>query len=58
MVLFKNGDLNGAEKIWNGLDAEKNSMYKRLSQEKLENAKWESEYKKYIDRIPAAVNLK
>lgn len=56
-LMFSNGNIKGAEKIWNGLDANKSPMYVNLAQEKLNNAKWVDDYKRYIDRIPAAESL-
>ena len=57
LVMFDRGDIKGAEKIWSGLDSSKGKVYKKLASEKLGNASWKSEYKKYIDRIPAAAGL-
>lgn len=57
-ILFEKGDLKGAEKIWSALDDTDGSMYKKLAMEKLENARWQDEYKRYINRIPAAVKMK
>jgi tetratricopeptide (TPR) repeat protein len=57
-ILFEEGDLKGAEKIWAGLDDKTGELYKKLAQEKLHQAEWQDTYKKYIDRIPAAQDLK
>ena len=51
-ILFENNDINGAEQMWAKIPAE-NTMYKKLANEKLNTMKWEKDYKKYIDRIPA-----
>ena len=56
-ILFEAGNVKSAEKLWNGLDPENNAMYLKLAKEKLANAKWEDDYKKYISRIPAAAKL-
>jgi tetratricopeptide (TPR) repeat protein len=56
-LLFSHGNVKGAEKVWNSLSSERSPMYVKLAQEKLNNAKWVDEYKKYIQRIPAAENL-
>ncbi|MCB9025908.1 MAG: tetratricopeptide repeat protein [Bdellovibrionaceae bacterium] len=56
-LMFENGNIRGAEKVWNGLDQKTNPMYVNLAKEKLSNAKWEDDYKKYIQRIPAAESL-
>ncbi|NQZ02211.1 MAG: tetratricopeptide repeat protein [Bdellovibrionales bacterium] len=52
-LLYKEGDLKGAELIWNKLSPEKDSMFLRLAEERLKDAEWQSTYKKYIERIPA-----
>lgn len=52
-ILFDKGDILGAEKIWSRLNPKRDGVYLRLAQEKLENAKWNADYKKYIQRIPA-----
>jgi outer membrane protein assembly factor BamD (BamD/ComL family) len=57
-ILFDEGDLKGAEKIWASFDETTGAFYSRLAQEKLSQAQWQDTYKKYIDRIPAAENLK
>jgi tetratricopeptide (TPR) repeat protein len=57
-ILFDEGDLKGAEKIWSSFEQTTGSFYSRLAQEKLSQAQWQDTYKKYIDRIPAAENLK
>lgn len=56
-LLFQMGDLNGADKIWSRLPDE-SRLYKQLAQEKLQNAEWQDEYKKYIDRIPAMSDVR
>ena len=56
-ILFDMGNVKGAERVWNGLDPQKNAMYVQLANEKLSNAKWEDDYKRYLNRIPAATDL-
>lgn len=51
-ILFENNDINGAEQMWSKIPPE-NSMYKKMANEKLNTMKWEKNYKKYIERIPA-----
>lgn len=53
-LMFESGNIRGAEKVWNAINPDKNPMYVRLAKEKLNNAKWEDDYKRYINRIPAA----
>ena len=57
-ILFDEGDIKGAEKIWNGLSDKTGAVYKKLAFEKLGQAEWSDSYKKYVDRIPAAEKLK
>ncbi|MBX7231947.1 MAG: tetratricopeptide repeat protein [Bdellovibrionales bacterium] len=52
-ILFQRGDLAGAEKIWLKLDETKNPTLLHLAKERLENARWQIENKKYLKRIPA-----
>lgn len=52
-ILFDKGNIKAAEKVWTRLDSEKASVYKKLADEKLKNAAWQDEYKRYIKRIPA-----
>jgi tetratricopeptide (TPR) repeat protein len=57
-LLFENGDLKGAEKTWAGLATDEKSLWKRLAAEQMTGAKWREEYKKYIERIPAAAEIR
>lgn len=57
-ILFDEGDLRGAEKVWSNLGGGDGEFYKKLSMEKLSQAEWQDTYKKYIERIPAAQDLK
>ena len=57
-ILFEEGDVKGAEKLWAGLSGESGQFYKKLADEKMKQAEWSDSYKKYIDRIPAAQSLK
>lgn len=53
-IHFESGDLKKANEAWAPLrDNDRSSFWWRLSQEKLKSANWDSEYKKYVDRIPA-----
>jgi tetratricopeptide (TPR) repeat protein len=52
-IFFKKGDIKNAQKVWAGLDGERNQIYKKLAQEKVNQAQWQDEYKRYIKRIPA-----
>ncbi|MBN8539955.1 MAG: tetratricopeptide repeat protein [Deltaproteobacteria bacterium] len=57
-LLFETGDLKGAEKTWAGLAADEKNLWKRLAAEQMTGAKWREEYKKYIERIPAAAEIR
>ena len=57
-LLFETGDLKGAEKTWAGLSSDEKSLWKRLAAEQMTGAKWREEYKKYIERIPAAAEIR
>ena len=52
-LLYESGDLNAAEKIWRDIDRDRQPLLFRLAQEKLDSARWQDDYQKYIDRIPA-----
>lgn len=57
-LLYEKGDVRGAEKIWESLDSEKQSLFRKLADERLRDAKWQGNYKKYINRIPAMAGQK
>ncbi|MCB0361547.1 MAG: hypothetical protein KDD35_02430, partial [Bdellovibrionales bacterium] len=52
-ILYETGDIKGAERIWSQLKANQGDMYKKLAAERLNQAEWQDEYKKYLNRIPA-----
>lgn len=57
-VLFQDGDLKGAETAWNDLKSSKDNLWYNLATEQMQGAKWQNEYKKYLQRIPAATDLR
>ena len=57
-VLYEDGDLKAAEAIWAELKPDKDNVWQRLASEQMQGAKWQNEYKKYLNRIPAAVDLR
>jgi outer membrane protein assembly factor BamD (BamD/ComL family) len=57
-ILFERGDLAGAEKVWKRLDGERYAALKKLATERLANADWQNENRKYIKRIPAMSGFK
>jgi tetratricopeptide (TPR) repeat protein len=56
-ILYEDGDLKGAERVWADLTTQDN-MWARLAIEQMQGAKWQNEYKKYLNRIPAAAELR
>ena len=56
-LLYEDGDLKGAEKVWGELQPQRDSLWQRLAAEQMQGAKWQNEYKKYLKRIPAAASL-
>lgn len=57
-LLFEDGDLKGAETAWQTLSPEKDGMWAKLASEQMQGAKWQKDYKKYLNRIPAASELR
>ena len=57
-LLFEDGDLKGAESTWGELSSDKDGMWAKLAQEQMQGAKWQKDYKKYLNRIPAAAELR
>lgn len=57
-LLFETGDLKGAESTWGELTKNEKNLWSRLAAEQMSGAKWREEYKKYIDRIPAAAEIR
>jgi tetratricopeptide (TPR) repeat protein len=52
-VLFTNGKIKEAEKMWAPLKEVEPKTWHKLAQEQLESLKFDQNYKKYIKRIPA-----
>lgn len=57
-LLYQDGDLKGAESVWSALNSDEDNIWQRLAAEQMESAKWQNEYKKYLERIPAAAELR
>lgn len=57
-LLFDTGELKQAEEAWGKLAKDDKSLWRRLAAEQMNGAKWRDEYKKYIDRIPAAAEMR
>lgn len=54
-ILFDRGDLKGASEVWKKLEGTPNEFLWKIGREKLEDAKWQDDYTKYTNRIPAMV---
>ncbi len=52
-ILFNEGDLTGATKIWEKLKGHDGDLLWKIGQEKIEDARFRDDYEKYINRIPA-----
>jgi tetratricopeptide (TPR) repeat protein len=52
-LLFDQGDLSGAETVWNRLKESSSGVLWKIAEEKLKSAEFEKNYSRYIDRIPA-----
>jgi tetratricopeptide (TPR) repeat protein len=57
-VLYDGGDMLGAQKTWSDLKPDRDGMWAKMAEEKMQDAKWQSDYKKYLNRIPAASNIR
>jgi predicted Zn-dependent protease len=57
-ILYEDGDLKSAENEWAELKNGQAGVWQRLADEQMKSAKWRSEYKKYLERIPAAADLR
>jgi tetratricopeptide (TPR) repeat protein len=57
-ILFDRGDLKGAAGIWSKLEGTPNEFLWKIGKEKLEDAKWQGDYTKYMNRIPAMASSK
>jgi tetratricopeptide (TPR) repeat protein len=57
-VLYEDGDLKNAEAAWMELKGDKDGLWTRLANEQMQSAKWQNEYKKYLNRIPAAADVR
>lgn len=57
-LLFETGELKAAEEAWGQLAKDEKSLWRRLASEQMSGAKWRDEYKKYINRIPAASEMR
>jgi tetratricopeptide (TPR) repeat protein len=56
-ILYQDGDLKTAKDTWEQLKTEKDGLWARLANEQMQSAEWQRDYKKYLNRIPAAVDM-
>ncbi|MFN3454269.1 MAG: tetratricopeptide repeat protein [Pseudobdellovibrio sp.] len=54
-IYFSQGQLKKAEETWAELKGSDSDLWRKIAQNKLEDAKWNDENRKYLKRIPAAV---
>ncbi|HPI39439.1 MAG TPA: hypothetical protein PLJ21_01460, partial [Pseudobdellovibrionaceae bacterium] len=52
-LFFKEGQIKKATEVWSQFKGKENQFWSSLSQERLKEAAWNDDYKKYIKRIPA-----
>ena len=52
-IYFKKGELKKAENIWAKLKGPKATVWSKITENKLKEAQWKDDYKKYLKRIPA-----
>lgn len=53
LLYFKKGELKKAEQAWAGISDSGTEIWKKLANEKLQQANWDESYRKHIKRIPA-----
>jgi tetratricopeptide (TPR) repeat protein len=56
-LYFNAGKSQKANEIWNQIN-DKNGFWYKLAQEKLKDANWSDDYRKYMKRIPAMADVK
>ncbi len=56
-IYYKKGELKKAETVWTKLKGDKVSVWSKIGENKLKEAQWKDEYKKYLKRIPAMSQL-
>ena len=52
-IYFKKGELKKAENIWAKMKGPKATVWSKITENKLKEAQWKDDYKKYLKRIPA-----
>ena len=57
-LLFEMGQIKEAEVAWSGLKPGADDVWTKLAAERMQSAKWQAEYSKYIRRIPAMADMR
>jgi tetratricopeptide (TPR) repeat protein len=58
-IQFDEGKISDAEKTWDVLSGKpENKVWAQMAKEQLTHSKWQDDYKKYIERIPAMNGFK
>jgi tetratricopeptide (TPR) repeat protein len=52
-LYFDRGQLQKAQDIWGQFKGQESESWKKMAQEQVSSNEWKSDYKKYLDRIPA-----
>jgi tetratricopeptide (TPR) repeat protein len=52
-ILFDRGDMKGATDVWKHLEGTPNDLLWKIGKEKIDQTKWQDDYTKYMNRIPA-----
>lgn len=52
-IQFDQGDLQKASKTWENFKGTGSDVWQKLASEQLKNSEWQTEHKKYMQRIPA-----
>lgn len=52
-LYFDRGQLQKAQDVWGQFKGKESESWKKMAQEQVSSNEWKSDYKKYLDRIPA-----
>lgn len=52
-LYFDRGQIQKAQDIWSQFKGSESESWKKMAQEQVKSSEWKSDYKKYLDRIPA-----
>lgn len=52
-LYFDRGQIQKAQDIWGQFKGKESNSWKKMAQEQVSSNEWKSDYKKYLDRIPA-----